>query len=168
MKEAIGGLSIFQLVIVFLLLFTGIMCLTINHSKAFGVKDEVINIIEKEYIANNNNPYEEVIPQVIDYMQQIGHRITGKCDDRWVGYDLNGSEVSNDTAVICIRTVDVTESYYNDAAEKCKNGNCSNTSGEDYPPMIYYDIKVFYQLDIPIIKNVMNLTLSGSTKVLFG
>ena len=45
MKEAIGGVSIFQLAVIFLLIFTAIMCLTINHSKAFGVKDEVINLI---------------------------------------------------------------------------------------------------------------------------
>ena len=52
MKEAIGGVSLFQIVIVFLLLFTGVMCLTINHSKAFGVKDEIINIIQEEKLAS--------------------------------------------------------------------------------------------------------------------
>ena len=52
MKEAMGGISIFQIVIVFLLLFTGVMCMTINHSKAFGVKDEIINIIEQEVLAS--------------------------------------------------------------------------------------------------------------------
>ena len=42
MKEAIGGVSIFQIAVLFLLIFTGVMCLTINHSKAFGVKEEKI------------------------------------------------------------------------------------------------------------------------------
>ena len=46
MKEAMGGVPLFEIVVVFILLFTGIMCLTINHSKAFAVKDEIINIIE--------------------------------------------------------------------------------------------------------------------------
>ena len=55
MREAIGGISIFQIVILFILLFTGVMCLTINHSKAFGVKDEIITIIENEPLGSNNN-----------------------------------------------------------------------------------------------------------------
>ena len=41
MKESIGGTALFQITIVFLLLFTGVMCITINHSKAFAVKDEI-------------------------------------------------------------------------------------------------------------------------------
>ena len=64
MKEAIGGVSLFQIVILFLLLFTGVMCLTINHSKAFGVKDEIINIIETDVLASYGTvtSYEVTVP----------------------------------------------------------------------------------------------------------
>ena len=46
MREAIGGTWLFQIVIVFILLFTGFMCLTINRSKAFNVKDQIIQTIQ--------------------------------------------------------------------------------------------------------------------------
>ena len=52
MKESMSITAIFQIVIVFILLFTAIMALTINNSNAFGIKDEVINILE-----NNGGNY---------------------------------------------------------------------------------------------------------------
>ena len=57
MKEAVSATTIFQIVILFILLFTAIMCLTINNSNAFGIKDEIINIIEMNngnYLSNDN------------------------------------------------------------------------------------------------------------------
>ena len=47
MREAIGGTWLFNLVIFFVLLFAGYMCLSINYSKAFNVKDKIINEIER-------------------------------------------------------------------------------------------------------------------------
>ena len=162
MKEAIGGVSLFQIVILFLLLFTGVMCLTINHSKAFGVKDEIINIIETELFT------EESAKKISVYLQETGYRITGKCPDdgEWKGYDWSGGEVSNN-ASFCIRSVNVSDAYKIDLQDKCKNNVC-NITYDDFPSMAYYDVILFYQLDIPIISKVFNLKLYGSTKTLLG
>lgn len=172
MKEAIGGVSLFQIVILFLLLFTGVMCLTINHSKAYGVKDKIINILETDKLSsyeksNNNELNSETVDNIIEHLNESGYRITGRCpSDEWTGYDRNGVKTNNN-ASFCIKTVDVSKAYYNDAVEKCKNNGCTVTSGH-LPKMVYYDIIVFYQLDIPIIKQIFNLKLYGSTKILFG
>ena len=128
MKEAIGGVSLFQIVIVFLLLFTGVMCLTINHSKAFGVKDEIINIIQEEKLASYGTTSDyaltsDTIDDIVEHLSEAGYRITGRCpSSEWIGYDRNGSKVTNDSAAFCIRAVDVSDSYHNDIAEKCSNG----------------------------------------------
>lgn len=172
MKEAIGGVSLFQIVIVLLLVFTGIMCLTINHSKAFGVKDEIINILETDVLAsaNNGNNYElsdKTVNSIIEHLNEVGYRITGSCpNDNWVGYDRNGLKVSSN-ASFCIKATSVSDAYHNDSIKKCSNGKCNSTQN-DYPKMVYYDVILFYQLDVPVIKNVMNFKLNGSTKVLFG
>lgn len=172
MKEAIGGVSLFQIVIVLLLVFTGVMCLTINHSKAFGVKDEIINILETDILANANkvNDYElgdSTVKSVIEHLNEVGYRITGDCpNDNWIGYDRNGVIVTNN-ASFCIKAVSVSDAYYDDSSKKCSNGKCHTTQG-DYPKMIYYDVILFYQLDVPVIKDVMNFKLYGSTKVIFG
>ena len=168
MKEAIGGISIFQIVIVFVLLFAAIMSLTINHSKAFGVKDEIINILESETTQNirNGKIGDETVTKVVEALENGGYRTTGSCPDDYTGYDRNGSEVKKNAA-FCIKVNSVNDSYLKDIQEKCKNNKCVVTNG-DFPPMVYYDIKLFYQLDIPLLRNIFNFTINGSTKIMFG
>lgn len=172
MKEAIGGVSLFQIVILFLLLFTGVMCLTINHSKAFGVKDEIINIIETDVLASYGtvSSYEvtsDTMTKIIDHLNEVGYRITGDCPSgEWIGYDRNGTKVNNN-ASFCIRSVNVSDAYKIDLQNKCNNNVC-NITHDDFPSMVYYDVILFYQLDIPIISKVFNLKLYGSTKTLLG
>ena len=173
MKEAIGGVSIFQIAVLFLLIFTGVMCLTINHSKAFGVKDEIINILEQETIASYGTVYnyeisDTSINKIVEHLNNAGYRITDKCPSgEWVGYDRNGNIVTNKEAAFCIRATNVHDTYHSDAKDKCKNNNCITTS-DDFPSMIYYDVILFYQLDVPVLKEVMNFKMYGSTKVIFG
>jgi len=165
MKEAIGGVSLFQIVIVFLLLFTGIMCLTINHSKAFGVKDEIINILENDRIPSysENQTYaisDDTRDEIIEFLDENGYRITGRCpnEDGWIGYTRSGG-INDNSAAFCIRANNISEAYKKDVEEKCKNDICKPTSG-DFPSIVYYDVIVFYQLDIPIIKYIANLKLT--------
>ena len=41
MREGIGGIQLFLIVVILILVFAGIMSLTINHSNAFAVKETV-------------------------------------------------------------------------------------------------------------------------------
>ena len=170
MKEAIGGISIFQIVIVFILLFTAIMALTINHSKAFAVKDEVINILENTNATSVKNKKldNNTIFKISETLQNGGYRTVGNCPDDYVGYNREGTELGNGAtnASFCIKSNLVSETYKNDLKNKCKNNKCVVT--DENLPMVYYDIKLFYQLDIPIIRNIFNFNINGSTKVLFG
>lgn len=171
MREAIGGISIFQIVIFFILLFTGVMCLTINHSKAFGVKDEIITIIENEPLGDTNTDAsfglsDSTMEKIATHLKDYGYRITGKCPDGYDGYNRNG-ELTNNDAAFCIRANKVEDKFYDDARDKCSNNKCVVTTG-DYPTMVYYDVVLFFQLDIPFIKEIFNFNLYGSTKTLFG
>ncbi len=163
MKEAIGGISLFQIVIVFILVFTAVICLTINHSKAFGVKDEIITRMETASIADFNNG--KVFADISEYLKNAGYRTEGKCPSgNWQGYTRDGKKTSN-KAAFCIRANDVASAF--DKSEICKNKNCIVATG-GYPTMVYYDIVLFYQLDIPIVGDAMDFKLYGSTKVIYG
>ncbi|MBE6156173.1 MAG: hypothetical protein E7161_00290 [Firmicutes bacterium] len=172
MKEALGGISLFQIVIVFILLFTGIICLTINQSKAFAVKDEIITIIQNQNIDSfsNGSDYkltDDTSQNIAVRLKDAGYRTTGNCPSgEWIGYSRDGVEVSNNAA-FCIRVNNVSSTFYSDLENKCTADKCIITS-EDYPSMVYYDIVLFYELDIPILKYFMNFKIYGSTKVLFG
>lgn len=166
MKEAIGGVSIFQLVILFILLFTAIMCLTINHSRAYAVKDEIISLIESSNSGGSTGSLTNgLIDQIADKMRERGYRNTGDCPAGWTGYDRDGN-VSTDRASFCIRARATGDNYVTQLAEECATEGCNVASGTDFPKMYYYEIALFYQLDIPLLNNMMNFRVYGSTKVL--
>ena len=163
MKEAIGGISIFEIVFVFILLFTGIMCLTINFSRAYGVKDELLNIIQRDNTIHGELG-DETIQAIANHLQKAGHMITGRCPDSYEGYDRSGNKSSN--AVFCIKTTSLGNTFDLDAEEKCSSGICEAVAEGDIG-MLYYNIVLFYQLDIPLLNTALNLKLRGSTKVMF-
>lgn len=180
MKESIGGISLFQIVVAFILLFTAIMCLTINHSKAFAVKDEIINIIEDSITSSNSNMgvsgtnsfqvngtlNKETIDAVLKRLAEIGYQSTGDCPDGWDGYNANG-DISNKSALFCIKKEDVAETYKKEVEDLCKSSNCKVAGVDDYPFMYYYKVRLFYALDIPIVER-MPFNVTSSTKVLIG
>lgn len=48
MREAIGGAAIFNIVIVVIVFFNTYLAISVNYSKAYRVKNEVISIIEQQ------------------------------------------------------------------------------------------------------------------------
>lgn len=155
MKEAVGGISLFQIVMFFIVLFTGYVCLSINYSKAYGIKNELLTIIKNQggvCTADSGNCY-NFKDIVTSYLLDVGYRSTGKCnrggDSDWVGYDRNGNLLtSGDKAAFCIKGV--------------QDGTNSQLS-----QAVYYKVKVFYQLDLPIINSIFNFTVSGETSKVY-
>ena len=47
MRQAIGSTWVLQLVIIFMLIFVAFLALSINYTKAFRVKNELVTMIEK-------------------------------------------------------------------------------------------------------------------------
>lgn len=147
MREAIGGTWLFQIVIVFVLLFTGFMCLTINHSKAFNVKNTIVKAIEREEGVNLSNPTEdEAIKKIVAYLKEASYRTTGNCPKDYIGFNRDGGLDSKNSA-FCIKKEPV-------------------RSGSEFPDMSYYRVVVFYQLDLPIFNEVFNFKVTGDTKVI--
>lgn len=164
MKESVSMVTIFQIVILFILLFTAIMALTINNSNAFGVKDEIVNIIELNngnYLDDENYGLNE---SIVEAIAQASYRTTGVCDEGYTGYQKNGVPVSsNGEASVCIKKVNVTDGL---------NSYLNNVLGDtvatgDFVSGSYYQVVVFYQLDLPIIKQVYNFQTRGETKIIY-
>ena len=148
MKEAIGGTWLFQIVIVFILLFAGYMCLSINHSKAFSIKSEII-----ESLSRHGGVDQE---EIADILRKASYRTRGSCkhfnenncqnsnNGCWVGIQTDGS-----SATFCIRKINV--------------GNAHS----ELPDMFYYQVRVFYQLDLPIFNSLFSFTVKGDTTLLY-
>lgn len=156
MREAIGGTWLFNIVIFFVILFTGYICLSINHTKAFNVKDDVVKIIEREngFDKNLNDVDEtnEIIKSIVSSLKKVGYRSVSSCPNAdggsiWYGFDREGRRSDRDASV-CIRKV-----------------NVNNAVGE--LDVSYYQVIVFYQLDLPIFNSLFKFSVKGDTKLLY-
>jgi hypothetical protein len=159
MREAIGGTWLFNLVIFFVLLFTGYMCLSINYSKAFSVKDKIITEIERNGgIKNisNSDKKDETMNVISDYLNEVGYRTTGKCSDYEYGCSRDGKCTSNPSGsyAFCLTEVKASDTFTH------------ATSGE-FIYVNYYKVKVFYQLDLPVIRSAFEFNIKGDTKLLY-
>ena len=166
MKEALSVTTIFQIVILFILLFTAIMALTINNSNAFGMKDEIISYIE----ANNGNYLNEdksgLNEELVEKLANASYRTTGKCEDDedTKGYSRTGEELtSNENASICIKKIKATDEVDNFLSEELDG----MVATDDFVKGTYYQITVFFQLDLPVVKQIYNFQSKGETKIIY-
>ncbi len=158
MREAIGGSWLFNIVIFFVILFTGYLCLSINHTKAFNVKDDVVKIIERyngfsDELNNINATNDDAIKEIVNSLQEFGYRNSSSCPNDggpvWYGFDREGRrDTGNNNSAFCIREV---------------NG----ATGAGLPKNVYYQVVVFYQLDLPIFNNLFAFNLKGDTKLIY-
>ena len=175
MREAVGGTGLFIIVVAFILLFTGIMSITINHSKAFAVKDDIVQYIEN----TNGDIYEgsdesNLSDDFVSILSNDAYWTTSKCQNTnnvdsedknvFVGYSRDGKLLgSEEPASICIKRTQTDQATYLD-----------NTIGEgkyskgDTTRGCYYEVQVFYKLDIPIISSAFSYNVKGQTKALYG
>ena len=175
MKESISMTTIFQIVILFILLFTAIMCLTINNSNAFGVKDELVNIIELSggnFLVNDGGG-NRLNDEMVETIAQEQYRVTGSCDklnqelgdssNPYIGYRKDGMPVSSgEKASVCIREVNV-----RDAMEDVLNQSGVNFIPGEALNGSYYQVVVFYQLNVPVIESVYNMQTKGETRIIY-
>lgn len=163
MKETISITTIFQIVILFVLLFTAIMALTINNSNAFGVKDQLVNYIE----VNNGDIFDDngnLKEDIVNIINETSYRTTGKCDEDYDGYSRTGELLGTDQkASVCIRVVEATKGV-DDYLNKIFGDKVAQ---EDFMEGKYYQIAVFFQLDLPVVKQVYDFKSKAETKMIY-
>lgn len=155
MREAIGGSLLFQIVIVFLLLFAGYICLAINYSKAFKVKNEVVDIIERD-----GSLEKSTIVKINAYLSESGYFSSGTCPSNtegsksnWFGYSTNETDVNtvsptvNGVGNYCIKEMIV----------NAEDGGIGKK---------YYQVKLFFKFEIPVFGDLFNFSVSGDTEQL--
>ncbi|MDD4187629.1 MAG: hypothetical protein PHX04_02560 [Bacilli bacterium] len=138
MREAIGGTWIFGIVVTFIVLFSSYLAISVNYSKAFHVKNEVVNIIEKY------EGYNEASKEAIEkHMNSYGYSVRGSCSS---GFNRGqGQDGSNGKYKYCIKC-----STTKDSSNKLNK--------------TYYTVTVFFRLDLPVIGDIFTFPVSGETK----
>lgn len=149
MRSGFSATLIFQIVIFFVVLFTGYICLSINQAKAFNMKNEIVKAIEK--YAPTLDRASGFTTKVNEALEKEGYRLNGRCSSGYIPYDKNSGIDSTNfgtTGLFCVKEIQI-----NDGSGISKR---------------YYKVETFYQLQIPIIQSLFNLRTTGETKIIFG
>lgn len=161
MKNAFGATLLFQIVIFFVVLFTGYICLSINQAKSFNVKNEIVKAIERHAPNLVGVGLLGFTKEVRTILDNEGYRLSGKCSE----------ELTNDADQIigCTRDGVCSIGLQNNVAVCiAKFETILPGSNPEKPIKAYhYKVETYYQLDIPIINSLFNLRTKGETKTIY-
>ena len=139
MREAIGGTWLFTIVIVFIVLFSSYLAISVNYSKAFKVKDSIISIIE-----HNEGLNSDAQAEISSYLSGIGYFVYGSCNSSEKGYERSN-----------------TGSRYKYCVSKKQSGESASLK------KTYYKVRVFFRLDLPILGSIFTFPVAGETKAIY-
>ncbi len=146
MRQAIGTTWIMQLVIIFMLIFVAFLALTINFTKAFKIKNELITMIEKYEGLSSGD--EGSISLINNYLRYNNYSVRGYCDDNEYGM------VNLETGTM--ESADPKEKYYYCVSK-------TDTSTVNLPDRARYNIRIFFHFSLPIIGDIFTFSSDGST-----
>ena len=150
MRESVGSTWTFGLVITFIFLFSSFLVLTINYTKAYKVKNEVISIIEKYEGYTNENSVEIIN----NYLNASGYKEMGKCpiseSEEYYGVNDLGSSTA--------QKAEKSQKYYYCVKQSVvKDGSIS-----DYT--LTYNIILFYKFNLPFLGAINTFKVNGESK----
>lgn len=145
MREAIGGTWIFGIVIVFIVLFSSYLAISVNYSKAFKVKNTIVSMIEK-YEGHGD----AVQTAIIKYNKEVGYGVSSNCNGKGQGYD-NVPSTAGFKSRYCVECTDA-----------------DTSEGRNRLAKSYYTVTVFFKLDLPIVGNIFVFPVTGETKPVYG
>lgn len=143
MRQTVGATWTLQLVVVFILLFVGYIVLTLNYSRTIKIKNEMISIVEKYDGITNQS-----IGLLNNFLVSSNYNAKGTCENKQGVYGVKILEEGRNT----IEEADGTNSYYY-CIRKYEGANKTN----------YYQITLFYKFNLPVIGDLSNFSVKGST-----
>lgn len=140
MRESIGGAWLLGIVMTFIVLFASFLAISINYSKAFKVKNNVVDLIEK-----NEGMTKKAVDDIYAYLETQGYILKGKCSPGYTGFDRDGKADSSE-ALYCVKKTTITHTDL----EKS-----------------YYSVEVFFRLDLPVVGKLFTFRVTGETMSIY-
>ncbi len=134
MREAIGNAFIVNIIVIFIVVFIVIFAGSTSYTKAYKVKNQIINIIEEHH-----GDYVGATADINNYLGEVGYRVGG-----------NGTCPAGSTAAV---------SNYRYCYAKITQ-NTGSERGGNY----YYRITTYMYFELPIIESLIRIPVSGETK----
>lgn len=154
MKEAIGSTWLLGIVLTFMALFSGYLAFSVNYSKAFRMKDGIIDIIEK-----HNGPNRDAINEINDLMTEISYSSTGDCKTFFNNSTLNYIGVTKN---VVTSKASVGTKGFNYCIQQV------DTHGQDGQlSSAYFKVYVFFSLSLPVFDTMSSFNVSGETIAIY-
>ncbi len=152
MREAMGSTWLIGIIITFIAVFSAFLAYSISYTKAFKVKNEIINIIE------NNEGYSVVPGGKLSNMSEANLNKDSHTDAKIyrfikaIGYNYS---VFDNKSNPCEKSHQLKEGGY--CLVKYCEGNGS----------VHYKVTTYISLSIPVINIGLNIPISGETKSMY-
>ena len=151
MRDAIGQVFALQVILAFVLLINGYMAYSVNYTRAFRVKNQIVNIIEQY-----EGPTDEAMAKIGSYVDGMTYRVPQTLIN-----SFRNRYASNN----------------GDGEVSCQDGWCyiahdvRTTGGDGEMNGTYYSVVTFVNIDIPVINNLIGLgdflSVSGETRTIY-
>lgn len=142
MKAATGNAMLMNIIIVFLVIVMALLVTSISYTKAFRIKNRIVDIIEYY-----DGDFDDVGTKA-NITNEINNSLSS------VGYRLSGSkkckEIDNKKAIELASNYQVCIYEYDDS-----------TRGK------YYKVIAYMYFDVPVVGGILNIPVSGETKVFY-
>lgn len=147
MREAIGGTWLTQMIIIFMLVFVAFLALSLNYTKAFKMKNELLTIIEKQEGFTSGD--EGAIGIINGYLKNNNYGAMKSCDiDSYGVSDLNRNTAR--------RVTNKSEKFY-----YCVRKISAPSS--NYEGKVYYKVDLFFYFNLPVLGDLFKFDINGKT-----
>lgn len=143
MKAATGNALLMNIIIVFLVVVLGVLVTSITYTKAFRVKNRIVEVIEN-YDGDFNNHVDQIKSDITTSLSNVGYRLKGTSTCKTI--DKNGKPLPT--------PIEGNDYYYCIYPYKTGRG-------------FYYKVVTYMYLDLPVINQVLNIPVYGETKVFY-
>ncbi len=147
MREAIANAGIFNLVIIFVIILLAFFIGSLGYSKAFKVKNKIIDEIEKD-----QGFTETTRGNIEKWLGSIGYRVNTSNSNNVCGTEtfsgMNGTlESVNSKYQYCVYKFDTCSSRYTNS-KRCA---------------VHYRVVSFMYFDVPVISSLIRIPVKGET-----
>ena len=176
MREAIGGTWLFGIVITFIALFASFLSYSISYTRAFNMKSEILNIIErsegyttadvsvesmsKEQLEADTN----ADAQIYNLIKKYGYNYTS-------AENIDCSTVGHPSAINGVGTMK--KGGYC-LTKICPNKKTSIDHGSQTEEVVsgtdsrtYYKVTTFIAITLPVVNITLKVPVTGETRTLF-
>lgn len=145
MRSAVGSSWLYGLILVFTLIFSGFLVMTLTYSKAYKLKNEMLSIIEKyEGLTTTSVIGDGSIPIINKYLDNSGYKGSGVCE-------------AGEYAPTSLKDNTLTKANGQSKYPYCIS---YSTSKSGYTT---FNVKIFFSINIPVFKQLNKYQVTGST-----